>query len=593
MDQAAGQTLDFGTVTNPTPEGQQAASDTAIIGNAYALFCALANSSDPGFAQGRFLDAICRIYFLQRNPGQSTAVSCTCIGAVGTIILPNSLAQDTNVPPSTYFCVSGGQIGASGQITLQFQNMQTGPIPCPAGTLTTIYRTIPGWDAIVNPADGVLGENVETDYQLRVRRKNSVAANSLGQDTSVEGAVLKVPGVVDAYVTDNYNGYPVAITPKAIANGSISGTTLTISEVLEGTVAVGQSVTGSAGKNVPVLAGTVIVSGSGLSWVVNHSQTVNATTLNFGGVVVPPNSLYAAVAGGLATDVAQAIWSKKSPGCAYYPGNTTATAYDTSPQYPAPGIAYTVVFEDPDPLPVVFVVNIKNNIGVPSDATTQIQNAIINAFAGGDGGPRATIGSTIFASRFYAPVAALGSWAEIVSLLLGTQDDLTASITGSLGATYTATASGTSLTASSVTGFISSGDTISGTGVPAGTTILSQSSGSAGGAGVYITSVATTASASSITTTSSNALTVSAVASGALAAGQFLFDETLAIPEGTTILSQLSGSAGSTGAYKLSAALAAFASETIQAVAADQPTANVMADQVPTTEAQLIQVNLV
>lgn len=66
-------------------------------------------------------------------------------------------------------------------------------------------------------------------------------------------------------------------------------------------------------------------------------------------------------------------------------------------------------------------------------------------------------------------------------------------------ASFTATASGSNLTTSSVSGIIQVGDNLAGTGVPAGTYILSQTSGTAGGAGVYITSGATTASAASLT----------------------------------------------------------------------------------------------
>ncbi|MGC9159753.1 MAG: structural cement protein Gp24 [Terracidiphilus sp.] len=52
-----------------------------------------------------------------------------------------------------------------------------------------------------------------------------------------------------------------------------------------------------------------------------------------------------------------------------------------------------------------------------------------------------------------------------------------ASGTGSIGSTFTATGTGTSLAVTSVTGLISIGDTIAGTGVPSGTTILAQVSG--------------------------------------------------------------------------------------------------------------------
>jgi hypothetical protein len=67
------------------------------------------------------------------------------------------------------------------------------------------------------------------------------------------------------------------------------------------------------------------------------------------------------------------------------------------------------------------------------------------------------------------------------------------------GATFTGTGSGTNMTASSVTGVIGIGNTITGTGVPGGTTIVSQTSGVTGGAGVYVTSASTTSSGAAIT----------------------------------------------------------------------------------------------
>jgi hypothetical protein len=66
-------------------------------------------------------------------------------------------------------------------------------------------------------------------------------------------------------------------------------------------------------------------------------------------------------------------------------------------------------------------------------------------------------------------------------------------------ASFTGTASGVNLTTSSVSGVIKAGDAVTGTGVPAGTTIVKQTSGVTGGAGVYVTSVTTTASSASLT----------------------------------------------------------------------------------------------
>lgn len=120
-----------------------------------------------------------------------------------------------------------------------------------------------------------------------------------------------------------------------------------------------------------------------------------------------------------------------------------------------------------------------------------------------------------------------------------------ASVTASIGATFTATGSGTNLTVSSVTGLISIGDTISGTGVTAGTTIVSQTSGTTGGAGVYVTSAATTSSAATVTAFGS-VLNVTAVGSGTLLVGA-----PVSAPSGAVIASQISGATGGIGQYRL------------------------------------------
>jgi hypothetical protein len=59
---------------------------------------------------------------------------------------------------------------------------------------------------------------------------------------------------------------------------------------------------------------------------------------------------------------------------------------------------------------------------LPANVVTLVQNAIIGAFAGLDNGPVARIGSTLYASRYYAPVLAVatsGTVIEILSLQLG------------------------------------------------------------------------------------------------------------------------------------------------------------------------------
>lgn len=70
---------------------------------------------------------------------------------------------------------------------------------------------------------------------------------------------------------------------------------------------------------------------------------------------------------------------------------------------------------------------------------------------------------------------------------------------GAATATFTATGSGINLTVTGVTGTIIPGAPITGTGIPANTYIRWQTSGTTGGAGVYVTNNATTSSGATIT----------------------------------------------------------------------------------------------
>jgi hypothetical protein len=129
---------------------------------------------------------------------------------------------------------------------------------------------------------------------------------------------------------------------------------------------------------------------------------------------------------------------------------------------------------------------------------------------------------------------------------------LGATTTSTVGATFTATGSGLNLTTTSVTGLISIGDTISGVGVPAGTTITGQVSGTTGGAGVYTTSVATTASAATVTAFGT-VLNVTVLGGGYVSAG-----DTVSLATGGVISAQLTGTAGGVGTYRLSTPVTAY-----------------------------------
>ncbi len=427
----------FGGNLNPalnTPQGQLASSQAACIAAKNEQFVALANGVDPAFASGRMQDAIARIYFLTRHPATSTVVTARCSGLQGTVIPVNAQAQDQG--GNIYLCTESGTIPVAGYIDLTFACQQTGPISCPGasypnGFLNRIYQAIPGWDTINNSSDGVLGSDVESRADFEFRRAASVAINAQGSLPSVVGAVFNVDGVLDAFGTENVKGYESG----AAITGSISTTVLTVTAADpdwdgtqdgQGAVQVGMTVTGAGVKQGTFISALGSGVGGAGTYVVNISQSVGSESLvcAVGGVRLLPHSLYVAAYGGVAQDVATAIWTKKSPGCDYN-GNTTETVVDTGDPdnpYVPPYPTYEVMFEIPSATAIKIAVSIAAATPgalIPSNATALIKAAVQATFNGEDGGGRERIGSTILASRYYAGIAALGNWARINSVLVG------------------------------------------------------------------------------------------------------------------------------------------------------------------------------
>jgi hypothetical protein len=357
-----------------------------------------------------------------------------------------------------YQCTAQGTIPLTGAVTLPFACSVPGPVAVPASV--SIYQAIPGWDTS-ELISGIVGQNTESRSAFETRRALSTAHNSRGMMQSIRGEVLALSGVIDCYTYQNDTASPMTV----------------------------------------------------------------------GGLTLPPNSIYIGVAGGTATEIAQAIWSKKMPGCPYYGGNTTVTVEDTDgylPPYPS----YSVTYETVSDLQIVVQVNLVNSQYVPANAAALIQDAVTAAFAGLDGGERTRIASELLASRFYASIMSskIGdavnpyycSWAQIISITIGSANAPGAVFTGSI---------------------------------------------------------------------SGNILTVSAVASGTLAVGQTLIDATGIIIDGTKI-SALGTGTGGTGTYTVSNSQT-VGSEAISGVAPALFAITPNLNQIPTTVAALISVTLV
>lgn len=132
-------------------------------------------------------------------------------------------------------------------------------------------RTLSGGDQMVV----VCGDFV---YVL----ESDLTPKMIGQMNTSTGQVGIADNGINVYIVDDSFRYTWAIsTPSAaIFTGDISGTTLTVSSVLSGTIAVGQAIFGQGIAQNTVI--TVLGTGSGGTgtYTVSDSQTVASTTIN-------------------------------------------------------------------------------------------------------------------------------------------------------------------------------------------------------------------------------------------------------------------------------------------------------------------------
>ena len=158
------------------------------------------------------------------------------------------------------------QPGDRGVVALYPTPGLTTQLVLPAGAEVRGLRTLSGGSQAI----AVCGAYV---YLL----SSNLTPTIVGILNSASGRVGLVDDGLYAYIVDGAYRYSWRIsTPTtAIFTGSISATTLTVSNIQSGTIAIGQVLFG-----VGVAQETVITGGSGTSWTINISQTVSSTLMN-------------------------------------------------------------------------------------------------------------------------------------------------------------------------------------------------------------------------------------------------------------------------------------------------------------------------
>jgi len=171
------------------------------------------NSFDPDKAIGRVLDERVAINNIQRKAGTYTfqEVEITTDRALNL----DGLDDEANDPDGVGYTVADDEgnefvlldsqiIASAGTYAFTFRAKNLGKVETLPNTITNPVDIILGITNINNPSVATsIGEDEETDVELRLRREKSIALASLGYLDGLLGALLNISDVSDAVVFEN------------------------------------------------------------------------------------------------------------------------------------------------------------------------------------------------------------------------------------------------------------------------------------------------------------------------------------------------------------------------------------------------------
>jgi len=206
-----------------SPDGQVVGIFSQAMIDMRELLFSIYNSFDPDRAIGRQLDERVVINNIQRAGGTFTLINIE-ITVDRTVTLPGLDAAFNDINGTGYtvadnagtqFILIDTATITAGTHNLSFRAKEIGQVETTIGTIQNAVTVVLGVTGINNPSAATsIGQDEETDAQLRLRRQLSVANSSTGYLNGLLGLILSLDGVSDAALYENYtsvtdgNGIP-------------------------------------------------------------------------------------------------------------------------------------------------------------------------------------------------------------------------------------------------------------------------------------------------------------------------------------------------------------------------------------------------
>lgn len=154
----------------------------------------------PQSAAGVNLDNLVALNGIQRLKSKQSKGYVQLVGTDGTVVTSGSIINTSDTNESftiDYDTTINGVTNAS------VTSVKYGEILGLAGTITNIQTPINGWESASNASDVLLGQTLETDKDLRIRRDTILGRSAQNIKDSLISQLLLLNGVVNVTVVDN------------------------------------------------------------------------------------------------------------------------------------------------------------------------------------------------------------------------------------------------------------------------------------------------------------------------------------------------------------------------------------------------------
>ena len=201
-----------------TPQGRLIEAETAGRANILEIIAYICNQINPNEATGQYLDSLCALTGCYRRGATRSSVLATLTGVAETVIPHNSEA--TTINNDIFYLENDAIIGADGTVTARFLSKELGAIPCGTGELTIIDSAVIGWETITNNTPAVLGDEIETDAELRERRRTTLY-NGRSLSGDILSAIYNIENIESVYIVVNNGIQPLTTRGVTIAPNTL------------------------------------------------------------------------------------------------------------------------------------------------------------------------------------------------------------------------------------------------------------------------------------------------------------------------------------------------------------------------------------